>query len=112
EIARLARLTNAELRFHVIGYTDIDTELLALGNVTITGRYKDGGLGGLIDKTGGRIALFLHGCPETFSYTLSEAVAAGLIPLVPDIGAPAERVRAAEFGVVFPFPLDAGEVLS
>ena len=111
EIARLARLTNPQLRFHVVGHTDIDAELLALGNVTITGPYKDGELGRLIDGTGARIALFLHGWPETFSYTLSEAVAAGLIPLVPDIGAPAERVRAAEFGVVYPFPFDGGQVL-
>jgi hypothetical protein len=55
--------------------------------------------------------LFLHGWPETFSYTLSEAVAHGLIPLVPDIGAPAARVRAADFGVVFPFPIDPAGVL-
>lgn len=111
EIARAARLTNPQFRFHVIGYTDIDSELLAVGNVTITGPYEAEDVGRLIDRTGGRIALFLHGWPETFSYTLSEAVAAGLIPLVPDIGAPAERVRAAKFGVVFPFPFDAGQVL-
>jgi GT2 family glycosyltransferase/glycosyltransferase involved in cell wall biosynthesis len=110
--ARLARLTNPQLRFHVIGYTDIDAELLALGNVTITGPYKDRELGRLIDRTGGRIALFLHGWPETFSYTLSEAVAAGLIPIVPDIGAPAERVRSAKFGVVYQLPFDAEQVLT
>jgi hypothetical protein len=33
----------------------------------------------LIEATHARIALFLHGWPETFSYTLSEAVAQGLI---------------------------------
>jgi hypothetical protein len=31
--------------------------------------------------------------------------------LVPDIGAPAERVRAMQFGVIFPFPIDAAQVL-
>jgi hypothetical protein len=31
--------------------------------------------------------------------------------MVPDIGAPAERVRAAKYGVVFPFPADAEAVL-
>jgi hypothetical protein len=57
------------------------------------------------------MALFLHGWPETFSYTLTEAVQAGFLPLVPDIGAPAERVKAAGFGVVFDFPVDAVQVL-
>jgi hypothetical protein len=42
---------------------------------------------------------------------LSEAARYGFIPLVPDIGAPAERVRAAQFGVVFPFPINAEQVL-
>jgi len=57
------------------------------------------------------LALFLHGWPETYSYTLSEVVRFGFIPLVPDIGAPAERVRASGFGVVFSFPIDLDEVL-
>lgn len=111
EIARRARLSHPKLRFHVIGYTDRDKELLAFGNVTITGPYTAAELPALVGETPGAFALFLHGWPETFSYTLSEAVGFGLIPLVPDIGAPAERVRAAQFGVVFPFPIEVGQVL-
>jgi hypothetical protein len=38
-------------------------------------------------------------------------VRAGFVPLVPDIGAPAERVRAARYGTVFPFPSPAAPVL-
>ena len=110
-LARRASLTHPELRFHVIGFTDIDTRLAELDNVTITGRYAAEDLAGLIAAAGARIALFLHIWPETFSYTLSEAVAHGLIPVVPDIGAPAERVRACGFGTVFPHPFDAGRVL-
>ena len=56
--------------------------------------------------------MFLPLWPETYSYTLSEAVASGFVPLVPDLGAPAERVRETGFGVVFPFPIEAEEVLS
>jgi hypothetical protein len=36
----------------------------------------------------------------------------GLVPLVPDIGAPAERVRAAGFGHVFNFPIDPTDVVA
>ena len=111
EIARRARISHPELRFHVIGYTNIDAELTSVGNISITGQYEPAQLPRLLAEANGRFALFLHGWPETFSYTLTEAVANGLIPLVPDIGAPAERVRAAGFGIVFPFPVDARQVL-
>ncbi|HEV2362708.1 MAG TPA: glycosyltransferase [Caulobacteraceae bacterium] len=112
EIARQARLTHPELRFRVIGFTDRDEELLSVGNITITGRYQPEELGELIAAADGKLALFLSGWPETFSYALSEAVAHGLVPLAPDIGAPAERIREAGFGHVFPFPIEADEVLA
>jgi glycosyltransferase involved in cell wall biosynthesis len=111
EIARLARLTHPHLHFRVIGYTNIDTALTAIGNVTITGRYAQEDLGSLLAETKAWLALFLSVWPETYSYTLSEAVRAGFVPLVPDLGAPAERVRAARYGVVFPFPSPAAAVL-
>jgi glycosyltransferase involved in cell wall biosynthesis len=110
-LARQAWLTHPQLHFHVVGYTDIDAALRQVGNVTITGEYRDADLPDLVARTGGRLALFLHGWPETFSYTLSEAAALGMVPVVPDIGAPAERVRAAGLGVVFPCPFDAASVL-
>jgi len=111
EIARRARLTHPHLQFRVIGYTNIDKALKAIGNVTITGKFAPEDLPRLLGQARGRLALFLPSWPETYSYTLSETVRAGLIPLLPDIGAPAERVRAAGYGVVFPFPADAQSVL-
>ena len=81
-------------------------------NVTLSGEYVPSELPRRLAEVGGRIALFLHGWAETFSYTLTEAVSAGLLPLVPDLGAPAERVREAGFGEVFPFPINSREVLA
>jgi glycosyltransferase involved in cell wall biosynthesis len=111
EIARQALLSHPHLRFRVIGYTDIDRDLLSLGNVEITGKYAPSELTRLSTKSHGRLALFLSGWPETYSYTLSEAVSLGFIPLVPDLGALAERVSARGFGLVFPFPIDPMAVL-
>ncbi len=111
-IAGRARLTHPALRFHVVGHTDIDPALRQLRNVTITGSYEPGELDELLARTDARIALFLHNWPETYSYTLSEAVAHGLYPLVPDLGAPAERVRDAGWGAIFGFPIEANEVLA
>lgn len=110
-LARHARLNHPEFHFHVVGFTNIDDELRKLGNITVHGRYDANSLADKVEATGGRIALFLHGWPETFSYTLSEAASMGLIPVVPDIGAPAERVRAAGFGVVYPFPISVEQVI-
>jgi GT2 family glycosyltransferase len=112
ELARRAQLLQPNLRFRVIGHTDIDRQLAAVGNVIITGPYKPNDLDARIHVARGRLALFLQGWPETYSYTLSEVVRYGFIPLVPDIGAPAERVRATGFGVVFSFPIDVDEVLN
>lgn len=111
EIARRARLTHPHLRFRIIGYTNIDSALNAVGNVTITGKYTEDELPELLAAATGRLGLFLPGWPETYSYTLSELVRHGFIPLVPDIGAPADRVRAAKFGVVLPFPATVEAVL-
>ncbi len=111
-LARYARLNHPAYHFHVVGFTNVDKDLTAVGNVTIHGAYERADLPALVEKTQARIALFLHGWPETFSYTLSEAVSLGLIPVVPDIGAPAERVRQAGFGVVFPFPIDLNQVMT
>jgi len=110
-LARYAALNHPAFHFHVVGFTDIDDDLLAVGNVSISGSYEPEDLPRLVEKTRSRIALFLHAWPETFSYTLTEAVSLGLIPVVPDIGAPADRVRAAGFGAIFPFPADSATVM-
>ncbi|MDR3572393.1 MAG: glycosyltransferase, partial [Anaerolineaceae bacterium] len=111
EIAQRARLTHPNLHFRVIGYTNIDKQLKAIGNVTITGKFKPEDLPSLLTQVRGRLALFLSMWPETYSYTLSETVKHGFVPLLPDIGAPADRVRQAQYGVTFPFPADAQSVL-
>jgi GT2 family glycosyltransferase len=111
DVARRARITHPHLHFRIIGYTNIDKALKAVGNVTITGKYKPDELETHLAETAGRLALFLANWPETYSYTLSELGKHGFIPLVPEIGAPAERVRNTGYGVVFPFPFDAETVL-
>jgi GT2 family glycosyltransferase/glycosyltransferase involved in cell wall biosynthesis len=111
DIARRARLTHPHLQFRIIGYSNLDNALKAIGNVIITGKYAPEELPELLAEAKGRLGLFLPGWPETYSYTLSELVRHGFIPLVPDIGAPADRVRAAKYGVVFPFPASPEAVL-
>jgi GT2 family glycosyltransferase/glycosyltransferase involved in cell wall biosynthesis len=111
-MAHLARLTHPHLAFRVIGYTNIDEDLARIGNVTITGPYKPQDVPGLLQQARGRLALFLSGWPETFSYTLTEVVEHGFIPLVPNIGALADRVTASGVGAVFDVPVSPAAVLS
>ena len=61
EVAQRARLVAPELRFHVVGYTDLDDALLECGNVSISGRYLQEELPRLVRATGARLALFLSG---------------------------------------------------
>jgi O-antigen biosynthesis protein len=49
-------------------------------------------------------------CPETYSYTVSAAIAGGLHPVVFDLGVPAERLRALGWGTVLPIGTSAAAV--
>ena len=99
------------LRFFVIGHTEHDADLRSLANVTITGPYDRRHLPSIVQEHGCHVGLFLSPGPETFSYTLSEAWRAGLYPVVPDIGAPAERVREAGYGEVYGRELKPPQIL-
>jgi GT2 family glycosyltransferase/glycosyltransferase involved in cell wall biosynthesis len=98
----IARERKANVRFVLIGYLDrrhgpwqSDDRVF-----TVHGRYRPQHLSGLLRDYGVDLVLFPSAGPETFSYTLSEAWAAGQPVLVPPIGALAERVRAHDAGFV------------
>ncbi|WMW64097.1 FkbM family methyltransferase [Nitratidesulfovibrio liaohensis] len=105
--ARHAREAGLPLHFTVVGYTDRDDVLRELG-VTVTGRYDADELPGLLAACGDapyHLAFLPAVWPETYSYTLSEAVLAGLYPVTFDLGAPAERMAAWNYGLRLPVAL-------
>jgi GT2 family glycosyltransferase len=97
-----AKRRSLPLRFVVVGYTCDDAQFRDLDNVVITGQYERDRLSSILREHDCAVAGFFNLTPETFSYTLSEAWANGLFPLVFDLGAQAERVRATGFGLVVP----------
>jgi GT2 family glycosyltransferase/glycosyltransferase involved in cell wall biosynthesis len=101
-LVALARAQRANLRFVLIGYQDRQPGPWQSDDrvFTVHGRYRPAALPGLLDAYRVELVLFPSMGPETFSYTLSEAWAAGLPVLVPPIGALAERVRADGAGFV------------
>jgi GT2 family glycosyltransferase/glycosyltransferase involved in cell wall biosynthesis len=90
------------LRFTLIGFTDRDAAFGECPNIKIEGAYLDGELRHRLLALAPDLLWFSALWPETFSYTLSAAFAAGIMPVAFDFGAIAERIRRSGFGHVLP----------
>lgn len=95
---------NLPFEFIFIGYTKDDKILKKYKNVSITGPYEESELLGLINVYKPHIALFLHIWPETYNYTLSESLQAGLYPVAYNLGALAERMKKLQVGTLILYP--------
>jgi glycosyltransferase involved in cell wall biosynthesis len=104
-IERLVELTRergARLRWVLIGYLDRGREQQQTGDAVFTqhGPFDSREIGALLEHYRVRLVAYPSVGPETFSFTLSEAWAAGRPVVVPPIGALAERVAASGGGWV------------
>jgi GT2 family glycosyltransferase/glycosyltransferase involved in cell wall biosynthesis len=99
-LAQLARARGAAVRFVLIGYLDVEHGPWQSDDAVLTvhGRYETADLPELLAHYRVALVLYPSAGPETFSYTLTEAWAAGRPVLVPPIGALAERVRDSGAG--------------
>jgi FkbM family methyltransferase len=113
ECARYALDHQLPIKFVIVGYISNEYKLHTFPNVTITGRYAEDELQGLLEEQAPDIAWFPSVLPETFSYTLSSAMEAGTFPVVFDLGAPADRLRALHWGGIMPaeYMLSAPDIL-
>jgi len=111
EVARLTLAQQQPLRFVIVGDTCDDTAYADLPNVDILGAYQPAELPDLITLAHCQAALFLSNWPETYSYTLSEAWRANLLPVVTGLGAQAERVQTSSQGIVLSAEPPAQEVI-
>ncbi len=93
----------------IIDQNDTGAELVLVGESTEdipaitrrqTGRYQREELPDIIERERIDVVLVSSICPETFSFTASEAMDAGLPVAAFDIGAPAERVRRYDKGLI------------
>ena len=101
-LVALARARGARVRFVLIGYMDVQHGPWQSDDAvfTVHGRYDPADLPALLDHYRAALVLYPSAGPETFSYTLTEAWAAGRPVLVPPIGALAERVAGSGAGTV------------
>lgn len=103
QCAKQALKEGLPLQFVLIGFSNIDQELKALNNVTLTGKYQSQDeLTRYINEHCCQLALFLSVWPETFCYTLTEALQNQLFPVALDYGAIAERIEQLQFGLTIP----------
>jgi glycosyltransferase involved in cell wall biosynthesis len=108
--ARDARKRGLPLEFVVIGHTENDAPLVAIGNVFITGRYAESEAPHLIRRERPDVAWFASVWPETWCYTLDYALQAGVPVAAFDLGAIAERLRAAGTGTLLPLALEPRQI--
>jgi hypothetical protein len=106
QCARDAQERSLLLEFIVVGYTDI-AGLTSEPNITVTGRYDESGIFTLLQKHRIQTLFFPANLPETYSYTISWAIRARMLPVAFDIGAIAERMRALGYADLL-IPLELG----
>ncbi len=91
-LAQTNRRLRTPLALAVIGPA-VNASRLRRSGVEVTGLYREDDLEALIGKQRPDLFFFPAIWPETWSFTLSHALATGLPAVVFDIGAPAERLR-------------------
>lgn len=92
-VAGLADLAEAaDMEVVVVGYAERPLPTVAKGRVRETGEYEPQDLPKLLARAKAHAAWFPAQWPETYSYTLSAAIDAGLPIVATDIGAFAERL--------------------
>jgi glycosyltransferase involved in cell wall biosynthesis len=108
--ARDAARRALALRFTLVGHSVDDSRLLDTGRVTITGAYREDEAAALVRAQQADIGLLPSVWPETWCYSLSYLLAAGLWPVAFDLGAQAERIRRTGSGSLLPLGLPAARI--
>lgn len=104
EVARLCRERGLPIEFHVLGYLE---EPVAVQNqrqlpLTVYGNFREEQVHGLLTEIHPHLAWFPFTAPETYSFTLSDAMAHGLPILTVGLGAVPERLDGRPYTWIQP----------
>jgi glycosyltransferase involved in cell wall biosynthesis len=114
-LALADRTRHLPVEWHVFGsipHQSFMQELTTLGregSVHFEGAYERGSIGSLLHERGIALTLFFPATEETYSYTVTESLLAGIPVVCGPLGAGADRVRAHNAGAVV---ADIGEAAS
>jgi glycosyltransferase involved in cell wall biosynthesis len=104
ESLRALRATPSRVDMTLIGWVDEDARRRTQGTgLATTGPYRPEELSWYLGRVRPHVVWFPAVWPETYSYTLSEAMLAGLPVLVPDLGAFSERVAGRSWSWCVPW---------
>ena len=103
DVATEAARHNAPLEFHLLGYGYRHLRAQPRARLTVHGAYDEKDLPALLEWLQPDLVWFPAQWPETYSYTLSACLQAGLPVAAPDIGAFAERLAGRPWSWVRPW---------
>ena len=93
QVATLAASQQVGLEFHLLGFAYRNLRVEPKAHLTVHGAYEDKDLPRLLKSLAPDLVWFPALWPETYSYTLSAALEAGLPVVAPNIGAFGERLQ-------------------
>ncbi len=110
-VALEAAKRGAPVEFHLLGYAYRHLQTQPRARLTVHGAYEEKDLPGLLQWLQPDLVWFPAQWPETYSYTLSASLQAGLPVLAPELGAFPERLTGRPWSWVMPWDLEAREWL-
>lgn len=110
-VALEARKMRAPLEFHLLGFSYRPLRTHPFSALRVHGEYQDSDLPRLLSDMQPDVVWFPGGCPETYSYTLSECLRAGLAVIAPNIGAFPERLAGRRNTWLYEPGLDATQMM-
>ncbi len=103
DAAAEAARSGALLEFHLLGFAYRDLRTQPAHYLTVHGEYAEADLPDLLAKLQPDLAWFPAQWPETYSYTLSACLQAGLPVVAPELGAFAERLQGRAWSWLQPW---------
>ena len=111
-VALAAARTKAPVELHLLGYPHRRMRTQPQASLTIHGSYDDADLPALLDRLQPDVVWFPALWPETYSYTLSACLQAGVPVIAPNIGAVPERLAERPWTWLRPWSTTADEWLA
>lgn len=110
--AQEAARIQAPIEFHLLGYAHRPLQQQPHASLSVHGAYDDADLPHLLKRMQPDLVWFPARWPETYSYTLSACLQAGVPVIATDLGAPPERLAGRAWSWIKPWDTAPGDWLS
>lgn len=112
DVATLALKNKAHIEFHLVGYAYRSLKTRPRSHLTVHGEYAETELPAMLAWLQPDVVWFPALWPETYSYTLSACLQAGLPVVAPNLGAFPERLAQRAWSWVQPWDMPATDWLT